>query len=65
MKGKTWRVLLGIKIKSSGNPLAVQWLGPRTFTTGTHNLGELRSHKPCASPNPRKKKTYNNNRIVI
>ena len=35
MKGKTWRVLLGIKIKSSGNPLAVQWLGPSAFTAGT------------------------------
>ena len=34
-KGKTWRLLLGIKIKSSGNPLAVQWLGLSAFTAKT------------------------------
>ena len=66
-KGKTWRLLLGIKIKSSGNPLAVQWLGLSAFTAktwfnpwlGTKILQDVQ----CGQKKKKKEKNYVNKKL--
>lgn len=69
MKGKAWRLLLGIKIKSSGSPLAVQWLGLSAFTAGTQFdpwLGiKILQDVQCGPPKNNVNKNFLKNQIII